>query len=87
MASNVGNSNLNNNSVNNNISDKNSTEKTKPKFKNVVISLENSILPKEKLSLTPSMADGLDYECEVDLRILGCELIQTSGILLRLPQV
>ena len=87
MASIVVNTNSDNNSVNNNINDKNSTEKTKPKFKNVVISLENSILPKEKLSLTPSMADGLDYESEMDLRILGCELIQTSGILLKLPQV
>uniref|UniRef100_A0A672Q2A0 Cyclin L1 n=1 Tax=Sinocyclocheilus grahami TaxID=75366 RepID=A0A672Q2A0_SINGR len=33
------------------------------------------------------MLDGLDHETETDLRILGCELIQSAGILLRLPQV
>ncbi|KAF4802009.1 Cyclin-L1 [Turdus rufiventris] len=33
------------------------------------------------------MQDGLDLQCETDLRILGCELIQAAGILLRLPQV
>jgi len=33
------------------------------------------------------MLDGLDFEIETDLRIWGCELIQTSGILLKLPQV
>lgn len=29
----------------------------------------------------------MDAETETDLRILGCELIQTAGILLKLPQV
>uniref|UniRef100_A0A3P9PTS8 Cyclin L1a n=1 Tax=Poecilia reticulata TaxID=8081 RepID=A0A3P9PTS8_POERE len=33
------------------------------------------------------MLDGLDLNTETDLRILGCELIQSAGILLRLPQV
>uniref|UniRef100_A0A8C1CYD7 Cyclin L1a n=2 Tax=Cyprinus carpio TaxID=7962 RepID=A0A8C1CYD7_CYPCA len=33
------------------------------------------------------MQDGLDLYTETDLRILGCELIQSAGILLRLPQV
>ncbi|CAE1310647.1 CCNL [Acanthosepion pharaonis] len=33
------------------------------------------------------MQDGLAYEVEVDLRIIGCEMIQTAGILLKLPQV
>lgn len=51
------------------------------------LSLENVLLPVEMLSLTPSMKDGLDIESETDLRILGCDLIQTSGILLKLPQV
>uniref|UniRef100_A0A672GUW9 Uncharacterized protein n=1 Tax=Salarias fasciatus TaxID=181472 RepID=A0A672GUW9_SALFA len=32
------------------------------------------------------MLDGLDLNTETDLRILGCELIQSAGILLRLPQ-
>lgn len=56
-------------------------------YGHIVISLENSILPEDKLSQTPSQLDGLDRETEYDLRILGCELIQTAGILLKLPQV
>uniref|UniRef100_A0A1L8DX27 Putative cdk9 kinase-activating protein cyclin t n=1 Tax=Nyssomyia neivai TaxID=330878 RepID=A0A1L8DX27_9DIPT len=53
----------------------------------IVISLENCLLPEGKLEQTPSHLDGLDRETEFDLRILGCELIQTAGILLKLPQV
>ena len=56
-------------------------------FSEVVITLENLIVPDDILSPTPSMRDGLDLDTETDLRILGCELIQTSGILLKLPQV
>ncbi|KAK2183428.1 hypothetical protein NP493_312g02016 [Ridgeia piscesae] len=56
-------------------------------FSEVILTLQNVLLPQEKLSPTPSMLDGLDSETEMDLRILGCELIQTSGILLKLPQV
>ena len=57
-------------------------------YGSVEISLENCLLPKERLSAaTPSSCDGLDEQTEMDLRILGCELIQTAGILLRLPQV
>jgi len=53
----------------------------------VLLTLSNVLLPKEKLTSTPSMIDGLDFETEVDLRIVGCEWIQTAGILLKLPQV
>lgn len=53
----------------------------------VILSLENCLLPKERLDSAPSAQDGLDKEAEMDLRILGCEMIQTAGILLRLPQV
>ncbi|GAB0099354.1 cyclin-L1 [Sergentomyia squamirostris] len=53
----------------------------------IVISLENCILPETKLDETPSQLDSLNRETEIDLRILGCELIQTAGILLKLPQV
>lgn len=53
----------------------------------VFLTLDNVLLPEEKLSPTPSMKDGLDSETEQDLRILGCEFIQTAGILLKLPQV
>jgi len=56
-------------------------------FSRVSITLENVLIPENKLSLTPSMCDGLNSETETELRILGCELIQTSGILLKLPQV
>ncbi|KAK3909945.1 Cyclin-L1 [Frankliniella fusca] len=59
---------------------------TKP-YGKVILTLKNCLLPEEKLSPTPSQLDGLDRETETDLRILGCELIQTAGILLRLPQV
>lgn len=53
----------------------------------IVLSLDNCLLPKEKLERSPSVIDGLDSETEYDLRIIGCELIQTAGILLKLPQV
>ena len=57
------------------------------KYGKVILTLNNVLLPPDKLSPSPSQQDGLDTEIEIDLRILGCELIQTSGILLRLPQV
>ena len=53
----------------------------------VIISLENCILNEEQLANTPSHRDGLDKEIEIDLRIVGCEYIQMTGILLKLPQV
>ncbi|XP_020803501.1 cyclin-L1 isoform X2 [Drosophila serrata] len=56
-------------------------------FNRIVLTLENSLIPESKIDVTPSSQDGLDHETEKDLRILGCELIQTAGILLRLPQV
>ncbi|KAF6032823.1 CCNL1 [Bugula neritina] len=65
----------------------NSAMNTNWGFCGVFLTLENVLLPEEKLSPTPSMVDGLSAETEQDLRILGCEFIQTSGILLKLPQV
>uniref|UniRef100_A0A182NRY6 Cyclin-like domain-containing protein n=1 Tax=Anopheles dirus TaxID=7168 RepID=A0A182NRY6_9DIPT len=59
---------------------------TRP-YGKIVLTLENCLLPETKLDQTPSQNDGLDRETETDLRILGCELIQTAGILLKLPQV
>ncbi|EFN86179.1 Cyclin-L2 [Harpegnathos saltator] len=53
----------------------------------IVLTLKNCLLSDKKLNSTPSYLDGLDAETETDLRILGCELIQTAGILLKLPQV
>lgn len=65
----------------------NNVDGVKPKHGKVILLLENCILPPERLLSTPSNMDGLDSSTETDLRILGCELIQTSGKLLRLPQV
>uniref|UniRef100_A0AAY4DH16 Cyclin-L1 n=1 Tax=Denticeps clupeoides TaxID=299321 RepID=A0AAY4DH16_9TELE len=56
-------------------------------YSEVFLAIDNSLIPEERLSPTPSMLDGLDSHTETDLRILGCELIQSAGILLRLPQV
>jgi len=68
-----------------------SKEKEAPQKKSygrIVLTLENAILPTDKLEAdTASQIDGLSREIEMDLRILGCELIQTAGILLKLPQV
>lgn len=77
-------------STKSNENSQNSTTKTpvtvKP-YGQVVLTLKNQLLPEDKISLTPSQSDGLDAETETDLRIYGCELIQTAGILLKLPQV
>lgn len=51
------------------------------------LSLDNCIIPTERLVNTPSCKDGCDHKLEVDLRIVGCEYIQSAGLLLRLPQV
>ena len=56
-------------------------------YGSVFISLDNCVIPADKLDKTPSALDGLDGELEIDLRIVGCEYIQTAGILLKLPQV
>ncbi|XP_039454026.1 cyclin-L1a isoform X2 [Oreochromis aureus] len=56
-------------------------------YSEVYLTIDNSLVPEERLSTTPSMFDGLDLNTEADLRILGCELIQSAGILLRLPQI
>lgn len=63
-------------------------EALKRNYGKIVMTLENATLPSEKLEThTVSQKDGLSPEIEVDLRILGCELIQTAGILLKLPSV
>lgn len=59
------------------------TSTMKRDFSRVVLTLDNVLIPDDKLSETPSMLDGLEKEVETDLRILGCELIQTAGILLK----
>lgn len=64
-----------------------SSSSNQKQYGKIVLTLQNCLLPDEKLNSTPSHLDGLDAETETDLRILGCELIQTAGILLKLPQV
>lgn len=60
----------------------------KRNYGKIVLTLENAIYSTKKLEeQTVSQIDGLSKEIEMDLRILGCELIQTAGILLKLPQV
>ncbi|XP_043917808.1 cyclin-L1-like isoform X1 [Protopterus annectens] len=56
-------------------------------YSSVEITLKNCVIPEERVQFTASMVDGLDLEVETDLRIVGCELIQAAGILLKLPQV
>ncbi|XP_046973297.1 cyclin-L1 [Vanessa cardui] len=61
--------------------------KAQKNYGKIVLTLHNCLLPESTFKETPSQADGLDIETETDLRILGCEMIQTAGILLKLPQV
>lgn len=69
-------------------SDNKEKDVIKRNYGKIILTLENAILPAEKLdSITVSQEDGLSKDIELDLRILGCELIQTAGILLKLPQV
>lgn len=56
-------------------------------FDRLSLSLDNVIIPVDRLLNTPSQKDGMSHELEVDLRITGCEYIQSAGLLLKLPQV
>ncbi|KAI8054180.1 cyclin-like protein [Gilbertella persicaria] len=51
------------------------------------VALRNPLASLEQLETTVSRRDGIDEELEQDLRNLGAELIQSAGILLKLPQV
>lgn len=59
----------------------------RPQFGKIRLDIWNSVLPLEKLTPTPSQKDGLSEDLEIQIRSLGCELIQLAGKLLRLPQV
>lgn len=58
-------------------------------YERVILTLNNVLLPPEKLypNPTPSTSEGLSWDIEYDLRLQGCELIQTACLLLKLPQV
>ncbi|OBZ85626.1 Cyclin-L1 [Choanephora cucurbitarum] len=51
------------------------------------VALKNPLASLEQLEVTISRRDGISEELEEDLRHLGAELIQSAGILLKLPQV
>ncbi|SJX63427.1 uncharacterized protein SRS1_11089 [Sporisorium reilianum f. sp. reilianum] len=46
----------------------------------------NPLATRQQLSVTPTMADGLSLHLELELRALGCQMIQQVGVLLQLPQ-
>ncbi|KAK1267505.1 Cyclin-L1-1 [Acorus gramineus] len=52
----------------------------------IYTAIDTFYLTDEQLKNSPSRKDGIDEETETNLRIYGCDLIQESGILLRLPQ-
>ena len=53
----------------------------------ISMGLENRVIPEEQLENTPSRKHGVSEELERDLRVVGCEYIQSAGLLLKLPQV
>lgn len=50
----------------------------------IYTAIDTFYLPDEQLQDSPSRKDGIDETTETTLRIYGCDLIQESGILLRL---
>lgn len=46
--------------------------------------MDNFYLTDEQLKDSPSRKDGIDEVTETTLRIYGCDLVQESGILLKL---
>ncbi|KAL3516183.1 hypothetical protein ACH5RR_023085 [Cinchona calisaya] len=52
----------------------------------IYTAIDTFYLTDEQLENSPSRKDGIDQATETTLRIYGCDLIQESGILLRLPQ-
>ncbi|KAI7996822.1 Cyclin-L1-1 [Camellia lanceoleosa] len=52
----------------------------------IYTAIDTFYLMDEQLQNSPSRKDGIDEATETTLRIYGCDLIQESGILLKLPQ-
>lgn len=52
----------------------------------IYTAIDTFYLTDDQLTSSPSRKDGIDEDTETTLRIYGCDLIQESGILLRLPQ-
>lgn len=54
----------------------------------IYAAIDNFYLTDDQLKNSPSRKDGIDEATETSLRIYGCDLIQESGILLKLyPQL
>ena len=53
----------------------------------IYTAIDNFYLTDEQLKNSPSRKDGIDEATETTLRIYGCDLIQKSGILLKLYPV
>ena len=56
-------------------------------FSSTKLTLYNCVIPEDRLRNTPSSKDGMCHDTEIDLRMKGCECIQSAGLLLKLPQV
>ncbi|KAL6523620.1 Cyclin-L1-1 [Orobanche gracilis] len=52
----------------------------------IYTAIDTFYLTDEELKNSPSSKDGINEATETTLRIYGCDLIQESGILLKLPQ-
>lgn len=52
----------------------------------IYTAIDTFYLTDDQLQDTPSRKDGVDEATETTLRIYGCDLIQESGILLKVPQ-
>lgn len=50
----------------------------------IYTAIDNFYLTDEQLKNSPSRKDGIDDATETTLKIYGCDLIQESGILLKL---
>lgn len=50
----------------------------------IYTAIDTFYLTEEQLKNSPSRKDGIDEATETTLRIYGCDLIQESGILLKL---
>jgi hypothetical protein len=50
----------------------------------IYTAIDNFYLTDDELQNSPSRKDGIDEATETTLRIYGCDLIQESGILLKL---
>ncbi|KAF4367488.1 hypothetical protein G4B88_003692 [Cannabis sativa] len=55
-------------------------------LKMIYTAIDTFYLTHDQLQNSPSRKDNIDEPTETTLRIYGCDLIQESGILLRLPQ-